>query len=112
MKEIFIRRLVIEQNRPIAFRYALIDKSRIKQLDQFGVEHGDILEIQEDKVTEVFKELSHIFQMYESLASGEDLVRLKLFILSEVKRILEERLQKYGGDMFGHRVGFEEGQNI
>lgn len=96
-----VHQLIVSQTSPILVRYMLYDKKRVDELnlkhfltapDPFG-----IVKVTDPKIAEEFME---VLKLYETIASGEDVVRLKLLILQEVKRMLEERLSRNGSDYF------------
>lgn len=108
---IAINRVVVQQGQPIQVDYMLTDQQKI---DMLNLEHfpdselTDLIGIDE-KHLGVAQEFQQALRAYSSLAGGEDLVRLKIFFLSEVKRIIEERFQQYGCDVFGKRIDFKGG---
>ena len=105
MKEIYVNRLIIDQGHPIRVHYTLVDKGLINELnckhELFGLVGID------KEHLEIAEEFGKTMRAYNSLASEADVVRLKLFILSEVKRIIEERIKKYGGDIFSSPIPFD-----
>jgi len=52
----------------------------------------------------LMKEFTECVKTFQSVAGGSDLVRLRQFLVTETQRILQERLEKYGEDIFAKEV--------
>ncbi|MEK6879435.1 MAG: hypothetical protein AABY22_07505, partial [Nanoarchaeota archaeon] len=72
-------------NYPNPFGIIGIDKDHFKQANEF----------------------LEAINLFRSIASGEDVVRLKLLILQEVKKMIEERIVNCHEDIFAQKITFE-----
>ena len=109
MVQIFVNSLIIHQGKPIKINYTTLDQKLINELSLKHLKPEElcgIVGIDESRL-QVAKDFRQAMKMYTSLASNPDLVRLKLFVLGEVKRILEERLKQYGQDIFATPLPFQ-----
>ena len=106
MVQIFVNSLMIHQGKPIKINYTVLDQELINELSLRHLKPEElfgIVGIDKERL-QIAREFQEAMRMYQSLASEPDLVRLKLFILGEVKRILEERLKCYGQDIYANRI--------
>ena|SRR3990167_7105911 len=101
--QVFIQRLVVDAIHPISVQYLLVDKQKLNMLN---LEHflTDGVVGLDTEHQGVLKEYQQVMKIYISMASELDLVRLRQFLVTEVQRILQERLEKYGKDIFAKEV--------
>ncbi|MBI4151841.1 hypothetical protein HY496_02625 [Candidatus Woesearchaeota archaeon] len=95
--QIFVKKLIIGQTTPMVVEYLLLDNQRLKMLDLEHFVSGGVVGIDKDHLDMVELYQSTV-RNYTTIASGEDLVRLRQFLVTETQRILQERLETYGHD--------------
>lgn len=97
--QIFVKKLIVSQTAPMVVEYLLVNQAKIQELDlEQSLTKANPFGIMEVKDQKLFEEFCQCTKAYHSIASGEDLVRLRQFLVQETQRILQERLTKYGHD--------------
>ena len=103
--ELSIHTITVLPHAPLQVTYVLFNNKRVSELNiQHFLTKENPFGIITIEDPALMKEFTECVKTFQSIAGGSDLVRLRQFLVTETQRILQERLEKYGEDIFAKEV--------